>query len=277
MTEKVLRFGPGDCLVGVLCEPASGGGQAPAVLLFNAGLLHHVGPFCWYVTLARRLAEMGLTSLRFDLAGLGDSAARPGGGSENERALADLGSTMDFLEGNRGIKGFVLFGLCSGAFQAHHAAAADDRVQGAIFLDGYGYATWGYWRRHYGARLLRLRPWLNFARLQLGRLLPFLAPRRHPRAPTFEAYHLDFPPQAQVRQELERMLQRRTRLLFIYTGGLAPYYFNHQRQFREMYGSLVDSPLVETTYIPQADHLFCDLQDRRLMMEKVLGWLGRVT
>ncbi len=274
MTEKVVRFGPGDGLVGVLCESAAGLGSTPVVLLFNAGLLPRVGPFCWFVTLARRLADQGISSLRFDLSGLGDSPARPGPGAENERAVEDLHLAMDYLEGRRGAKGFVLFGLCSGAFQAHGAAMTDARVRGVIFLDGYGYATCGYWWRHYASRLFRLRPWVNFVRRQIGRWLPGLAQRRHPRAPTFDAYHLDFPPRTLVQQQLQEMIERPTRLLFIYTGGLAPYYFNHQCQFREMFGRLVDSPLVATCYLPQADHLFCDLQDRAWMMAKVIGWLS---
>jgi hypothetical protein len=39
------------------------------VIWLNVGILHHAGPFSWYVTLARRLAGHGFYSLRIDLSG----------------------------------------------------------------------------------------------------------------------------------------------------------------------------------------------------------------
>ena len=80
MTERIVRFGPEDGLLGILTEPVSPP-RGPAILFLNAGVLHHVGPFGWYVSLARRLAELGFLSLRFDLSGIGDSPLRNDPGS----------------------------------------------------------------------------------------------------------------------------------------------------------------------------------------------------
>ena len=75
MTEQVLLFGTNRCLVGMLTEPEKSQVPAdlPAFILFNAGLLHRVGPNRLHVTLARRLARRGFPVLRFDFSGIGDS------------------------------------------------------------------------------------------------------------------------------------------------------------------------------------------------------------
>ena len=79
MHEKVVAFGEGNRLVGVLSEPMipSASGSPVGVVFLNSGLLHHVGPFRLYVDIARNLAELGLVSLRFDIGGLGDSSLPP--------------------------------------------------------------------------------------------------------------------------------------------------------------------------------------------------------
>ena len=99
------------------------------VVLFNAGSVHHVGPNRVYVTLARRLAQMGVACLRFDLQGIGDS---PLGveGRENHpypaHAPADARAAIDYLRREHGFGRFIAVGLCSGAHTSFHAGLADD-------------------------------------------------------------------------------------------------------------------------------------------------------
>lgn len=93
LMEKVYRFGPEESLLGVLTEPETRApeNRAPenrasvqepaaqattAVLWLNAGMVHHIGPFGWYVTLGRRLADKGFLSFRIDLSGVGESPHR---------------------------------------------------------------------------------------------------------------------------------------------------------------------------------------------------------
>src|SRR5262249_27402146 len=67
-------------LFGIHTEPLDPprGKRSPMVLFLNAGAVHRVGPNRMYVDLARSWAEHGLTSLRLDLSGLGDSPPAPG-------------------------------------------------------------------------------------------------------------------------------------------------------------------------------------------------------
>ena len=80
MNEMVVSIGTNDALVGVYTAPAcetsrDTPGDAPTVILLNAGVVHRSGPFRLHVEVARRLASLGYPCFRFDLAYLGDSAA----------------------------------------------------------------------------------------------------------------------------------------------------------------------------------------------------------
>ena len=83
--ERAVRFGPDDRLFGILAGPAGDSSMAPAIVLFNTGGGHLVGPHRLYVSLAREWAAAGHLVLRFDLGGLGDSL--PPYPTEAQRAL----------------------------------------------------------------------------------------------------------------------------------------------------------------------------------------------
>lgn len=121
--EQVCRFGAGGHLVGILTRTSSARDR-PAVVIFNAGAVHRVGPNRVGVTLARELAVAGLACLRFDLEGIGDSVRRSPGRENHpypDTALADARAAFDFLRGEFGYSRFVSVGLCSGALNTFHA------------------------------------------------------------------------------------------------------------------------------------------------------------
>jgi alpha/beta superfamily hydrolase len=122
LEERWLRFGAEQQLFGILTR-ADAATDRPAVVIFNAGAVHHVGPNRVSVTLARHLAEAGFPCLRFDLEGIGDSVVR-GAGRENhpypETALGDARAAFDLLRGF-GYTRFIAVGLCSGAHTSFHA------------------------------------------------------------------------------------------------------------------------------------------------------------
>lgn len=278
MKEKVFRFGKEENLLGVLTEPKPDAmrPELPVILWLNAGVLHHVGPFGWYVTLARRLAEMGAVSFRFDLSGLGDSPGRDKPGGTLDHALLDVKEAMDFLGQKRQVKRFVVIGVCSGAILAQQMAVRDERVAGVVQFDGYGFPTLGFYLRYYGARLFQVRSWLGAA----GRLLKKVA-RVGRSAETMpdllsESFYVEFPQPAQALADLGRLMSRGARCLVLYTGTLAGSYFNHRRQFHEMFGNLDPSgKSIEVDFLPQADHLFSAHEQRQAMFERVAGWVQR--
>ena len=143
--ERPLRFGPGEGLFGILCEPAATPALRPAVLLLNSGATPHTGTGRMAVRLARRLAARGIASLRMDLGGLGDSASKPGRRDgliycrdmvEDARAGLDALAAAGFGAGFGAEHGAaVAVGLCAGAAVALHAALADPRVVGLALVN----------------------------------------------------------------------------------------------------------------------------------------------
>lgn len=121
--EHPCRFGSGQHLFGILSEPADRA-EKPAVVLVNAGSIHHVGPHRLYVQLARELARHGHPALRLDVEGIGESVLR-GPGRENHpyspTAPADIEAALAYLRAKHGCQRFVVMGLCSGAYNTFQA------------------------------------------------------------------------------------------------------------------------------------------------------------
>jgi alpha-beta hydrolase superfamily lysophospholipase len=120
--ERLCRFGEEGHLFGILSRqgPAT---DRPAVILLNAGAIHHVGPNRLYVTLARQLSARGLPCLRLDLEGLGDSVLRCEGRENHpypHTAVDDVRAALEYLQGH-GYTRFITLGLCSGAHTAFHS------------------------------------------------------------------------------------------------------------------------------------------------------------
>ncbi len=146
MKERVVLFGSDRSLVGITTEPQlpaqstaardAADRQLPAVLILNAGLIHRVGPNRLHVKLGRRFSELGFHVLRFDFSGLGDSPASRTAIPFDQRAPNEAGEAMDFLMRTCGVQSFLPVGICSGADVAFSLAQRDDRVVGAVLING---------------------------------------------------------------------------------------------------------------------------------------------
>jgi pimeloyl-ACP methyl ester carboxylesterase len=90
------------------------------------------------VEFARRLARSGISSLRADFAGLGDSLGPVG--TENilshsfSDRTADIRAMINALQA-RGYRRFTVQGICSGAYHAFHAALAEPRISGLMLVN----------------------------------------------------------------------------------------------------------------------------------------------
>ena len=135
--EEPVRFGPDQALFGILCKPLAHKAGGPAVILLNRGLNAHIGWRRQSVEDARALAAAGIVSLRFDVAGLGESRDEPGRPANliyADLLLPDIAAAVDSLRA-RDYGRVVLAGVCSGAYMALTAAAADRRVTGVIAVN----------------------------------------------------------------------------------------------------------------------------------------------
>lgn len=267
MTEKIFCFGPGSGLVGIVSdpEPALEMQDRPAVLLWNVGINHRVGPFRVSVDLARRLAAHGFTALRFDVSGLGDSEVRKDALNEFERAAQDVREAMDALESRRGIRRFILVGFCSSVDAAHVVAVSDPRVAGVVYIEGYLWRTPGYYLR-YPLRILSRARWQRMLTLRFPKLfgMPDLKEGRE------QVYLRDYPSVEKFRRDVRDLVVRGVKLLFIYNGGDND--FTHRGQFFEMLGGNDLVGKVQVKFYQDADHTYYLVRDRERLIAELSEW-----
>ncbi len=269
--EHAVTFGRDGHLTGVVCEPVNRRAGAPAVVVSNVGVNHHVGPYRMWVDLSRALAGLGFVVLRFDLSALGDSSPRLDGGDELARWDADTEDALGLLGGRFGAETFALAGLCSGVDTVHSIAVQDQRVRAAIFLDGYTFPTLRFWLHRYTKRLLDPR----VLELALKRRFPSLARGRVPggRLDDADAIYVRKPiTREQFVQDLGTLLDRRVELLFVYTGMLAAQY-GYAEQLHDMVRPLHTRGRVVVERHVDADHTFSHLDDRRRLIGSISSFL----
>ena len=271
MREQVVRFGNGDCLVGILTEPGSGlrSTTKPNVLLWNVGIHHRVGPNRIFVDLARELAGRGFVCLRFDISGLGDSeASRSDAESDKVRACEDIRAAIQLVSEKTKNPHALLIAFCSGVDAAHAIATTDARVVGYVSIEGYRYKTPGYYGR-FPKRYADVSRWERLLRLRFPRLLPpemrVLATSTKGQVFIRELVTLD-----QFRLDVRSMLARGTKLLFVFAGRDATYAYRTQ-----LHDALADANLskgLDIRYYPDADHMFFIQAHRERVIQDISQW-----
>jgi hypothetical protein len=267
--ESAVAFGGGRVL-GVLTEPGDEHRDGPCLVVLNAGLIYRVGPGRLSVEIARCAASAGFSAFRFDLSGLGDAAPRAPPPGVVESAVADVKEALDHLGANHGFRSFVLLGLCSGAIHAHHATVADDRIEGAVLLDGYSYPTL---RSGLGAAADRLR-----SPVRLLRSLVRRAVRTATRAPRWppggedDAFLPPTPSRQEAEADLRAMVSRGVQLLYIFSGEWNHVY-RHEGQIRAAFPRVPFGATLTERLIPSAEHLFFTPPERARLLGILADWL----
>jgi hypothetical protein len=267
--EKPVQFGPDGNLVGVMARPAAGDAAStrPAVLFLNAGVIHRIGPHRLHVNLARYFAMRGVTSLRIDLSGIGDSRPVPGALSFRQSSVADAKTAMDWLGAETGLRRFVLFGLCSGADNAIATGIVDERVVGLVLLDPPAYVTpqsrlrkvaarvqdvgWGTAVANWGAGLIRRSLGNNRSEVVGGREVPAIP---------------------EYRAQLTTLAERGVAILAVFSGSLRERY-NHPEQLFELFPELRGK--VDLAYFPAANHMFTEFEAQAALKATVTPWVER--
>lgn len=268
-TERIVRLGADERVVGIVTLPAAPRQNMPAFLLMNAGVVHRIGPHRINVKLARQLASDGIASLRIDLSGLGDSPASNEPQHGGQQALRDLRLGMAYLEQTQGVRRFVVFGICSGAVNGYRLALDDDRVSGLFMLDGYMFATW---KTHLRRRLARLHalPWRALVRKPLKWLRP--APPPDGLGEDDNDSHLGHPTRAQFRDAMNTLVRRGTQIYLVFTGSFLEYY-NYDAQLGDTFGGSYFYERVHHRYMPDVDHTVTSLSAQRQVLQSVHEWL----
>ena len=274
MNETVCHFGPDQTLMGILTTPSDDRKVegAPIAIILNAGIVHRIGPFRLHVDLARELAKRGYSTLRLDLSGLGESAARKGKVDTEDRAQMDVSDAMDFLTETTSTDQFVLLGLCSGAYNAHKVSVTDRRVVGSVFMDGIVFRTFGFFIRHHTLRLFKPRFWRNAIKRKLQQYDETNA--GNPGASLAESeFFSDDLNQDEIIRDIKGLLDRGVQMLFLYTDGFDD--ICGRAQFQEMYGFRPDDGQLQVEYYPKSEHTFRLTENRQVACVRVANWFEK--
>lgn len=277
LKERAIKVGNPSPLIGVLCEPASFDAEKPAILLLNSGVMHRTGTCRLSVKLARRLAEAGYASVRFDYSGIGDSDTRRGALSFVDSAPLETVEIMDFLEKRRGIKSFVLYGLCSGADAAYETAKIDTRVEAICQIDPYCYRNIGWYMRHYGPRIFSLDVWARYLKKKLSTTRVFHQTIQDidPAFVEEASYIREFPPKDELVAGLESLLSRDVNLYSIFTSGQSAI-LNHASQFRNSLGAIDARDLLQVDYFPEASHIITEPECQKAVVNSIVAWISNL-
>lgn len=288
--EEAIVFGTDVRLIGVVTAPASGttAGAAVGVILLNAGVVHRVGPNRLYVNLARRLSQQGLTVLRFDHAGVGDSDPREDHLDFNQSSVAEAKAAMDWLAAERQCRSFVLLGLCSGTLTAFRTALDDTRVTSLVLLTALlvdpssvpeAFVAEASERRIARSYLVEKvgssRAWrkvlagdVDYQRIlrAVGRFTagPFMRPRTPaPVAPGTE----------ELIAEVQQLLDRGVALRFVYADPTTVLEW-FRMTISPALPRLRRHGRIDVEILKQADHTFTEMRHQAQILDLVSGWLA---
>ena len=264
MEEFPFAFGPDSSLVGILTRPASARSASTACLLFNAGLLHRVGPHRVNVKLARALAAQCIPTLRMDLSGLGDSLPAAHSDRYRDQVVADLRAGLSLLQRETGADHYLCAGICSGAIDAYSLALVDQRVGGLFMYDGYAFPTfrtharlfWGHLRRTAVAGLPGA-----IRRFAARRVEERLRSAQGPGAPSKAAFKLN----------IETLVDRGVSIYIAHSGGL-PRQHNYATQMNDAFGEADFLQRIEHAYLPHLDHTLTTLSAQQEFIGLVTQW-----
>jgi pimeloyl-ACP methyl ester carboxylesterase len=286
LKHRAMLLGERESILAIASEPAQPDPARPICLMLNAGIIHRVGAHRNAVRIARGLARAGLTTLRVDLSGIGDSPRRRDALGFNASAVADVRELLDHLGRSYDNQRFVLIGLCSGADNAFQSAIVDDRIAGAAFIDGYAYPTPEFRLRHITRRVAAQGTLIGAARKSLGKLGDgFIAagqqrlPQVFGTAPAEEAglppavpdYERDFPPRDEVAGQLQMLVERDFRMLWLFTGGVSSY-FNYPEQVRDSFPEVDFRDRLEVVHVADSNHTATAIASQRKVADAIVSW-----
>lgn len=264
--ETAVQFGDTNNLEGVLTHPTRVDNDAPALILLSAGLLHKIGPNRLHPVLARRMAEKGLYTLRFDMQGMGDSRPTSSAGTLREQTRDSVFAAMDLISRETGITRFILGGLCSGAEDSFRVGSEDDRVVGLVLLDAHGYPTTRYKVYHLWYRLCR----------KMLRILGYYLHRDISSSTTDEEAaerfgFIELPDKNWVVASLRKLVDRGVNMLYIYSGSWS--YYNYGNQFYDMFADVDFKGAATVHYFRNQDHTATLRSDQDRLIDTIEKWL----
>ncbi len=255
MTERAIQFGKGGRLSGVFTDAREGKSRL-CVGLVNSGLMPRSGPYRVYTQLARALAPHGISTLRFDLGGLGDSGTRSEG-RLLDRTREEIGEAVQTMVTLAPESELALGGICSGAEDSFRYAASDARVTRTVLVDPFAYRTAGWGWRHMRHRLYRRA--LRAAGLW----------RPMPGSGDAELIDYQYMPREEASRLLAGQVARGSAVHFVYTSGRHEL-FNHAAQLAKMFPALNLGTRTTVDFLPEIGHTQMLQAERDLLISTIV-------
>jgi pimeloyl-ACP methyl ester carboxylesterase len=278
MAEQTLILGAENHLVATFTPPdpgASHGAPPVVALLTNSGVIPRSGPHRMNVHIARRLAALGIPSVRFDMSGLGDSRRSNSTLPVVEQWVADTRSVMDAAQAQFGSAKFLMVGFCSGAEVAHLVALEDSRLRAILLWDLYAYPSI---QTHIRTFLYKLRRAGALGTLRkLGERLSKTLMKKPEEDSAKGGRQVEVslvPPLNAFAQRVERLTDSGVELLFVYCGG-EPEWFNHAGQFKSMFGRYPFYDKIAFHYLQVSDHLITTAAAQQAFLAMSEDWLKK--
>ncbi len=136
--EIPVRFGIRNHLYGMLTRPTGKPKGAPMLVLTTA-YDRHAGWGRMGVNTARDMARLGIVSLRYDAANVGDSPPAPEAPSQiiySDSQGIDVSDALDLLLAYS-TGPAVIAGRCSGGYQAFRSGIVDERIKAIVSINPY--------------------------------------------------------------------------------------------------------------------------------------------
>lgn len=279
MNEIPLQFGAEGRMFGIMtiADSVPEKAEDPVVFVFlSAGLLHRAGPHRLHVRLARALAQNGISSLRVDLSGIGESQQRKGLDYEQSVAI-DFEDILSVLEAQLGQVSIILVGLCAGADNAIRLAPTSERVVGMVLLDPVCDKDKNF-DQH--ALKFRLRA-LSRKLLDFSRYLPWLKRQirklRRSKPDGENDIQVDnlsirsIPTPQQLRNAIEAVRDRDGKVISIFSEYALRYY-NHFGQLKGVMAIDGYDRFCTELFWPHAEHNYPLESHRRQLIDTLTTW-----
>ncbi len=267
-------------LFGVVTRPDAPSPGAPAIVFLNTGATRHTGTGRIAVLMARRFAELGLTSLRFDIAGVGDSPDREGQRNPIEHladGFPDVHAALDWTEA-QGFSSAVLIGFCRGAQLACNMAFRDRRARTQILIAPPPY----FWNdepahrapisnRRYMNLMTTAHSWRRLMRGEISppqmvriafRMIGRIVGKQHAKIVA-----------ANVARRLRTLRDGGTETLLVY-GDSDEFLIDNEEYFSTPRENLPQRLGMTTAILPGIDHLFLERSQREILFDAVIRYFN---
>ncbi len=271
--ESVFRYGKDQNGIGILTTPGGtphSSEALPIAVIFNSGLLHRSEPYRMNVLIARRLAALGVTTLRVDLAGKGDTPTREGV-SNRESVATDWADIRHELTRLFGERTFALMGICSGADNAIKLAVSDEQVVGLVLMDPICPADPGYAKRKLALKLGNAGFWRRLPRRAVREFSSFLAFGKS--APEEKQDLRDAPRPDELIACMQAMVERDGNVLAVFSNTSESYY-NVEGQMTSVLGIDGLEKICREVWWPHVTHIYPIQQHCNRLVDQIDRWFA---